>query len=325
MQPTWICQCECGTITEVFGSNLRKDDNQVSCGCINSKGEFKIAQILSENNIDFQKEFKFKDCCSHAGYQLRFDFCILKNNQVEYLIEYQGQQHYKENSFMGHDDFCSRLIKDRIKKEYCKNNNIPLIVIPYTHFNDININDLLLDKTKFLYNGETEKMKTLIVIDCQNDFITGSLGTKEAQAIVPNVKKKIEEYRARGDEVIFTKDTHFGNYLKTNEGKHLPVEHCIMNTNGWQIADELNDDKCVHIHKEAFGWTHWNEFNFEEVELIGLCTDICVVSNALILKAQFPEINITVDASCCAGVTPESHKAALTTMKMCQINVINED
>lgn len=166
--------------------------------------------------------------------------------------------------------------------------------------------------------------KTLIVIDMQNDFIDGALGTPEAQAIVPNVKKKIEEYRARGDEIIFTKDTHFGNYLETNEGKHLPVKHCIMNTNGWQISDELNDDKYVHIHKESFGWRHWSDFDLEEVELVGLCTDICVVSNALILKAQFPEINITVDASCCAGVTPESHKAALTTMKMCQINVIGE-
>lgn len=166
--------------------------------------------------------------------------------------------------------------------------------------------------------------KTLIVIDMQNDFIDGALGTKEAQAIVPNVKKKIEEYKARGDEVIFTQDTHFGNYLDTNEGKHLPIKHCIMNTDGWQIANELDDSECIHICKESFGWKRWDDCYFEEVELVGLCTDICVVSNALILKAQFPEIDITVDASCCAGVTPESHKAALTTMKMCQINVIGE-
>ena len=167
--------------------------------------------------------------------------------------------------------------------------------------------------------------KTLIVIDMQNDFIDGSLGTKEAQAIVPNVKKKIEEYKARGDEIIFTRDTHFDNYLETNEGKHLPVEHCIRNTHGWQISDNLGN--CVGydvIDKITFGYDGWNGFDFEEVELVGLCTDICVVSNALILKAQFPEINITVDASCCAGVTPESHQAALTTMKMCQINVIGE-
>ena len=166
--------------------------------------------------------------------------------------------------------------------------------------------------------------KTLIVIDMQNDFIDGALGTKEAQAIVPNVKKKIEEYKARGDEIIFTRDTHFDNYLETNEGKHLPVEHCMRKTQGWEIADGLIIDDSDIIDKRTFGYDDWYYHNFEEVELVGLCTDICVVSNALILKAQFPEINITVDASCCAGVTPESHQAALTTMKMCQINVIGE-
>ena len=169
-------------------------------------------------------------------------------------------------------------------------------------------------------------MKTLIVIDMQNDFIDGSLGTKEAQAIVPNVKKKIEEYKSRGDEIIFTRDTHQNDYLDTNEGKNLPVEHCIYGAKGWQIADGLEplDYACEYINKPTFGWIWWYEHIFEEIELVGLCTDICVVSNALILKAMFPEIKITVDASCCAGVTPESHKAALTTMKMCQINVIGE-
>lgn len=162
---------------------------------------------------------------------------------------------------------------------------------------------------------------TLIVVDMQNDFITGSLGTKEAQSIVSNVKKKIEEYKARGDEIIFTRDTHQNDYLDTNEGKHLPVKHCIEGTYGWQIADGLEVDNCRYIDKSTFGWTQWDIHNFEEIELVGLCTDICVVSNALILKAQFPDINITVDASCCAGVTPESHNAALTTMKMCQINI----
>ena len=168
--------------------------------------------------------------------------------------------------------------------------------------------------------------RTLIVIDVQNDFIDGSLGTKEAQAIVPNVKKKIEEYKSRGDEIIFTRDTHTSYYLNTNEGKHLPVEHCIYGTNGWNIADCLEsiDYACDYINKPTFGWTRWNERVFEDIELVGLCTDICVVSNALILKAMFPEANITVDASCCAGVTTESHKAALLTMKMCQINVIGE-
>ena len=167
--------------------------------------------------------------------------------------------------------------------------------------------------------------KTLIVIDMQNDFIDGALGTKEAQAIVPNVKKKIIECKKNGDTIIFTRDTHFKNYLHTNEGKHLPVEHCIRHTYGWQISDEIGSGAgCDVIDKTTFGYDGWNNYEFEDIEIVGLCTDICVVSNALILKAQFPDANITVDASCCAGVTPESHKAALTTMKMCQINVIGE-
>lgn len=166
--------------------------------------------------------------------------------------------------------------------------------------------------------------KTLIVVDMQNDFITGSLGTEEAQAIVPNAKKKIVEYHSRGDKIIFTRDTHNENYLQTNEGKKLPVKHCIYGTNGWKIVNDLEVPECQYIDKPTFGWSRWENRVFEEVELIGLCTDICVVSNALILRAVFPDIEITVDASCCAGVTPETHKAALITMKMCQINVIGE-
>lgn len=166
--------------------------------------------------------------------------------------------------------------------------------------------------------------KTLIVIDMQNDFIDGALGTKEAQTIVSNVKKKIKEYRDRGDEIIFTRDTHQNDYLNTNEGLHLPIEHCIEGTYGWQIADGLEIDNCKYIDKPSFGWTHWDKHSFEDIELVGLCTDICVVSNALILKATFPNAKISVDASCCAGVTPETHKAALITMQMCQINVIGE-
>lgn len=169
-------------------------------------------------------------------------------------------------------------------------------------------------------------MKTLIVVDVQNDFVTGSLGTKEAEAIIPKVKKKIEEYVSRGDQIIFTRDTHFENYLQTNEGKHLPVEHCIFESKGWEIVEGVEPEHypVKYINKESFGWNRWNERKFEEVELIGLCTGICVISNALILKANFPEIEITVDASCCACVTPESHRAALDTMKLCQINVIGE-
>ena len=168
--------------------------------------------------------------------------------------------------------------------------------------------------------------KLLVVIDMQNDFIDGSLGSPEAQAIVPNVKKKIEEYKVCENDIIFTRDTHYDDYLETNEGKCLPVKHCIKDSFGWEIAEELDTEGCPCIDKETFGFNHWDELgdDVESIELVGLCTDICVVSNALILKATFPEIKITVDASCCAGVTPESHKAALTTMKMCQIDVIGE-
>ena len=157
-------------------------------------------------------------------------------------------------------------------------------------------------------------MKTLIVVDMQNDFITGSLGTKEAQAILPNVKKKIEEYKACGD-------------LETSEGKYLPVEHCIIGTFGHEILPELYLQGCSTINKRSFGYLFWGNEDLSEtseIELIGVCTDICVISNALILKATYPEINITVDASCCAGVTPEKHQAALEVMKSCQINVIGE-
>ncbi|MGN0402810.1 MAG: cysteine hydrolase family protein [Acetatifactor sp.] len=166
--------------------------------------------------------------------------------------------------------------------------------------------------------------KTLIVVDMQNDFVDGSLGTGEARAIVSRVKEKIREYQTRGDEIIFTRDTHHENYLKTPEGRKLPVEHCIQGTHGWQIVEGLEVPGAVCIDKPSFGWTHWGDRDFEEIELVGLCTDICVVSNALILKATFPEVEITVDASCCAGVTPATHQAALETMKMCQINVIGE-
>lgn len=164
--------------------------------------------------------------------------------------------------------------------------------------------------------------KTLIVIDMQNDFIDMALGTKEAVAIVPAVKEKIEEYKKRGDEIIFTRDTHFENYLETPEGKKLPVPHCIKGTKGWDIAEGLYVEGAKIIDKPTFGYNGWGEEELEEVELIGLCTDICVVSNALIIKATFPEAKVSVDSRCCAGVSPESHQAALVTMKMCQIDVI---
>lgn len=167
--------------------------------------------------------------------------------------------------------------------------------------------------------------KTLIVVDMQNDFIDGALGTKEALAIVPNVKEKIAQYVAEGNEIIFTRDTHQTDYLHTNEGKYLPVEHCMEGTDGWKIREGLEVPGAIYINKPNFGYMDWKDYNLEEVELVGLCTDICVVSNAMIIKATYPEIKVSVDASCCAGVTPESHEAALLTMKMCQIEVTGKE
>lgn len=175
-------------------------------------------------------------------------------------------------------------------------------------------------------------MKILVVVDMQNDFIDGSLGTQEALSIVQPVCEKIKNFDGK---IYVTLDTHQDNYLETFEGKHLPVEHCIKGTNGWilnpLVRDALKGQDYNFIEKPTFGTTQLgsslqmltveNKGDFE-IEIIGLCTDICVVSNALMLRAKFPDVKITVDASCCAGVTPESHAAALTTMKMCQIDVI---
>lgn len=174
-----------------------------------------------------------------------------------------------------------------------------------------------------------ERKKILIVIDVQNDFVYGSLGTPEAQAIVPNVIKKVEEYRSRDDAIIFTTDTHYDDYLETSEGQKLPVSHCIVGTSGHEIIPELNVELSTMekvYPKSTFGYRwdigHW--MRCYDVEIIGVCTDICVVTNALVLKTYYSEVEITVDASCCAGTTPERHKAALEVMKSCQINVIGE-
>jgi len=159
----------------------------------------------------------------------------------------------------------------------------------------------------------------------QNDFITGALGSPQAQAIMPAVKAKIEEYKQSGDEILFTRDTHQEDYMATQEGKYLPVPHCIEGTEGHAIAKGLCVDGCITIDKPNFGSLELAKKvaggNYDEVELCGLCTDICVVTNALILKAKIPETKVTVDAGCCAGVTEESHNAALLTMKMCQVEV----
>ena len=169
-------------------------------------------------------------------------------------------------------------------------------------------------------------MKILIVVDMQNDFIDGALGTKEAEKIVPGIKEKIDEYRKNNETVIFTRDTHFENYLDTQEGKRLPVIHCIKDTYGWQISEKLDTKGSVIIDKPSFGSLELAEYvadlKPDYIELVGLCTDICVISNAFILKARLPEINIAVDSALCAGVTPESHVNALNAMKMCQIEVL---
>ena len=172
--------------------------------------------------------------------------------------------------------------------------------------------------------------KILVVIDMQKDFIDGALGTKEAQEIVGNVVRKIGTYESK--DIYATRDTHQENYLETSEGKKLPVEHCIEGSEGWEINADVAAalGSAVIINKPTFGsivladlLQEENNKEELEIELVGLCTDICVVSNALLLKAAMPEINISVDASCCAGVTPESHEAALKTMQMCQITVTN--
>lgn len=173
-------------------------------------------------------------------------------------------------------------------------------------------------------------MRYLIVVDMQTDFVSGSLGTSEAQAIVPEVARKIRAFEGK---VIFTRDTHEADYLNTQEGANLPVEHCIRGTDGWQIVPELSA-LCTGpvIDKPTFGSIELTRLLAEEnarepvesVTLIGLCTDICVISNALLIKAQLPEVPVSVDAACCAGVTPESHKNALSAMKMCQIHIENE-
>jgi len=171
--------------------------------------------------------------------------------------------------------------------------------------------------------------KILLVIDMQNDFIDGSLGTNEAVKIVNNVINKIKKYPS--ENVFATKDTHEENYLATREGMHLPVEHCIRGTDGWDINSEIKKLITASniFEKGTFGSVKLVEKIREiaatediSIEIVGLCTDICVVSNALLIKAYLPEIDITVDSSCCAGVTPTKHEASLETMRSCQINVI---
>ena len=184
-------------------------------------------------------------------------------------------------------------------------------------------------------------MKLLAIIDTQNDFIDGVLGTKEAEAIVPRVCERIRQ-ADKNTIIIFTRDTHSTNYLNTFEGERLPVEHCIYKTDGWMIHPDILEaarESGVKYHicnKFTFGmnmdeWyeaiddlSDWprNGQYVEEIEIMGLCTDICVISNTMILRAMFPNYPIAVNSQCCAGVTPESHERALEAMKMCQIDII---
>ena len=169
-------------------------------------------------------------------------------------------------------------------------------------------------------------MDYLIVVDMQNDFIDGALGTKEAQGIVPYVKQRIEGFRGK---VFFTRDTHGEDYMTTQEGRNLPVPHCIRNTEGWQIRRELEELRTTAaIDKETFGARDLvkvlgEEEKLDSVTFLGLCTDICVISNVMLVKAFFPEVPVTVDAAGCAGVTPRSHATALDAMEAVQVKVIN--
>ena len=176
-------------------------------------------------------------------------------------------------------------------------------------------------------------MKYLIVIDMQKDFVTGALGTPEAQAILPGVIARIAAAKAAGETVLYTLDTHEEDYMNTREGRHLPVPHCIKGTEGWLPEDGVLEalEDTLGFEKPTFGCTllaDWlcgaaedEEGRGMTVELIGVCTDICVVSNAMLIKAALPEAEVIVDGSLCAGVTPESHAAALATMRACQITI----
>lgn len=175
--------------------------------------------------------------------------------------------------------------------------------------------------------------KILIVVDMQNDFVSGVLGTKEAVAIVPMVTERIADGLQKGEKVYFTRDTHQQDYMNTQEGRRLPVPHCIQDTEGWEIINQLQEYAIGNplMDKPTFGSVALaeklraeNEASpIEKITLIGLCTDICVISNALLLKAYLPEVTLAVDASCCAGVTPASHKNALDAMAACQIEIEN--
>lgn len=168
-------------------------------------------------------------------------------------------------------------------------------------------------------------MKHFVVVDMQNDFCTGALKNDDAVAIIPRIKAEVQAAKAEEANIIFTRDTHTENYMETGEGKHLPVKHCVKDTEGWQVVPELmeeTDEKTLFIDKTHFGFDNWADYVKEgdEVVICGTCTDICVVSNALALKA-IEGVEVTVIADCCAGLTKESHEAALKVMECCQCNI----
>ena len=168
--------------------------------------------------------------------------------------------------------------------------------------------------------------RLLVIVDMQNDFLTGALANENAERVLANVKAKLEKARLENIEVVFTRDTHFENYLSTQEGKNLPVPHCIKGTWGWSIADGLYEGNERVFDKPVFGSielaTFVKEGGYTDVEVVGVCTDICVVSNVLLIKAYCPETAVVVDSDCCAGVTKESHESALKTMASCQVTIL---
>ena len=168
--------------------------------------------------------------------------------------------------------------------------------------------------------------RLLIVVDMQRDFIDGALGTPEARSILPAVRARILLARGRGEEVAFTRDTHAPDYLSSQEGKKLPVPHCLRGSGGWQLADGLAEEGDRVFDKPAFGSPALAEYvragGYSAVELVGVCTDICVISNALLVKAFCPETPVSVRADCCAGASPESHTRALEAMRACQVDIV---
>jgi len=171
-------------------------------------------------------------------------------------------------------------------------------------------------------------MNYLIVVDMQNDFVTGVLGSEPARKIVPAIKKKIQEYQSNKGMIVFTRDTHGEDYLDTTEGKYLPVKHCILGTEGHKIVPELleglHTTNFHFINKPNFGWKHWDSWGIlpeDTIELCGVCTDICVISNALLLKTAFPDTKIIINGNLCAGTTLDKHLDALEVAKSCQIEV----